>query len=73
MVAPEQVTFGSQLPHVMGDRVQLQQVIINLLVNSIQAIAQSGRPTRLIDIQTSVDEEGSVAFSVFDNGPGIAT
>ena len=65
-------SFGSQLPHIMGDRVQLQQVIINLLVNSIQAIAQSGRPTRLIDIQTSVDDDGSVVFSVFDNGPGIA-
>ena len=64
--------LGSPLPRAMGDRVQLQQVIINLLVNSIQAIAQSGRPARLIDIQTSVDDEGSVAFSVFDNGPGIA-
>jgi two-component system sensor kinase FixL len=64
--------FVSGLPRVMGDRIQLQQVIINLLVNSIQAIVQSGQPTRRIDIQTSIDEEGSVVFSVFDNGPGIA-
>ena len=60
------------LPHVMGDRIQLQQVIINLLVNSVQAVAQSGKPTRRIDIQTSIGEKGSVAFSAFDNGPGIA-
>jgi PAS domain S-box-containing protein len=66
-------TFGSGLPRVMGDRIQLQQVIINLLVNSVQAIAQSGQPTRRIDIHTSIDEEGSVVFSIFDNGPGIAT
>ena len=56
----------------MGDRIQLQQVIINLLVNSVQAIAQSGQPTRRIDIQTSIDEEGSIVFSIFDNGPGVA-
>jgi PAS domain S-box-containing protein len=65
-------TFGSGLPSVMGDRIQLQQVVINLLVNSVQAIVQSGQPTRRIDIQTSMDHEGSIVFSVFDNGPGIA-
>ena len=64
--------FDPGLPRVMGDRIQLQQVIINLLVNSVQAITQSGQPTRRIDIQTSIDEEGLVVFSVFDNGPGIA-
>ena len=66
-------TFASGLPQVLGDRIQLQQVIINLLVNSVQAIVHSGQPTRRIDIQTSVNEDGSVGFSVFDNGPGIAT
>jgi two-component system sensor kinase FixL len=64
--------FGPKLPRVMADRVQLQQVIINLLVNSIQAIAQSGKPARRIDVETSIDQEGSVVCSVFDNGPGIA-
>ena len=63
--------FGSELPKVMGDRIQLQQVIINLLVNSVQAIVQSGQPTRRIDAQTSIDDEGSVVFSVLDNGPGV--
>src|SRR5262249_52696488 len=48
----------------------LQQVVINLLVNSVQAIA--GQPMRQIDVQTSIDEEGSVDFSIFDNGPGVA-
>jgi two-component system sensor kinase FixL len=65
-------TFAPGLPQVIGDRVQLQQVIINLLVNSVQAIVQSGQPARRIDVQTSVDEDGSAVFSVLDNGPGIA-
>ncbi|MBP1296432.1 PAS domain-containing sensor histidine kinase [Bradyrhizobium elkanii] len=65
-------TFASGLPQVLGDRIQLQQVIINLLVNSVQAIVQSGQPIRRIDIQTSIAEDGSVGLSIFDNGPGIA-
>ncbi|MBR1121155.1 PAS domain S-box protein [Bradyrhizobium lablabi] len=66
------MSFGSGLPRVMGDRIQLQQVIINLLVNSIQAITQSGQPVRQIDVQTSLDQDGWVVFSVLDNGPGLA-
>jgi two-component system, LuxR family, sensor kinase FixL len=65
-------TYDPGLPRVMGDRIQLQQVIINLLVNSVQAIVQSEQPIRRIDIRTSIGEEGSVVFSVFDNGPGVA-
>jgi PAS domain S-box-containing protein len=64
-------TLGAGLPRVLGDRIQLQQVIINLLVNSVQAITQSGQPIRRIDVQTSLDDKGSVVFSAFDNGPGI--
>ena len=64
-------TFGADLPKVLGDRIQLQQVIINLLVNSIQAIVQSGQLMRRIDIKTSIDHDGSVALSVIDNGPGV--
>jgi signal transduction histidine kinase len=56
----------------MGDRIQLQQVIINLLVNSVQATAQSAQPVGRIDVQTSIDAEGAVEFSVLDNGPGVA-
>ena len=65
-------TFGAGLPRVMGDRIQLQQVIINLLVNSVQATALSGQRLRQIDVQTSIDDEGAVEFSVLDNGPGVA-
>ncbi|GLR83425.1 PAS domain-containing sensor histidine kinase [Bradyrhizobium iriomotense] len=63
--------FDVRRPQVVGDRIQLQQVIINLLVNSVQAVVQSGQPVRRIDIQTRLENDGSVAFSVFDNGPGV--
>lgn len=57
---------------VMGDRIQLQQVIINLLVNSVQAVSQSERRHPWIDVRTSVDDNGRINLSVRDNGPGIA-
>jgi two-component system, LuxR family, sensor kinase FixL len=63
--------YDHGLPRVLGDRIQLQQVIINLLVNSVQAIVQSGQSTRRIDIRTTIDGEGSVIFSIVDNGPGV--
>lgn len=58
------------LPRVLGDRVQLQQVVVNLLVNSLQALA--GRPHSQIEVTTSGDGFGGVRLSVRDNGPGIA-
>ncbi|PYE86964.1 PAS domain-containing sensor histidine kinase [Phyllobacterium leguminum] len=65
------VRLASNLPVILADRVQLQQVIVNLLVNSIQAIAQGCRPVRKIDLATRVDGEGAVVFSIHDSGPGI--
>jgi PAS domain S-box-containing protein len=63
---------AQSLPRVLGDRVQLQQVMVNLLINAIQAIAQSGQSTR--HIQVSIEPAGatSLLFSVRDSGPGIA-
>jgi C4-dicarboxylate-specific signal transduction histidine kinase len=58
-------------PMVEGDRVQLQQVIVNLLVNSLQAIEQSTAARRQIDLATYV-EARMVGFSIHDSGPGIA-
>lgn len=57
------------LPSVLGDRVQLQQVVVNLLVNAVQA--QNGGPGR-IELSTAVSADGAVAFAIHDGGPGIA-
>lgn len=58
------------LPRVLGDRVQLQQVVVNLLVNSLQAL--TGTEKGRIDIATGPDGAGGVRFSIRDSGPGIA-
>jgi len=66
------VRYGAPLPRVTGDRIQLQQVVVNLLVNSVQAIAQGGGLARRIELGTSADGDGSVVFCIRDTGPGIA-
>lgn len=71
------VTASDGLPQVRGDRVQLQQVVINLLMNGMQAMdGQAGGPRRL-SIETTLssgrDSAGdSVVVTVSDSGPGIA-
>jgi two-component system sensor kinase FixL len=66
------VTYGERLPKVIGDRIQLQQVVVNLLVNSVQAMAQAGGSVRQIELRTVADGEGAVTFAIRDTGPGIA-
>lgn len=59
-------------PRVLGDRIQLQQVIVNLIVNSVQAIAQAESTERWIRISIESDASGVLRFSIDDSGPGIA-
>ncbi|MGA9725786.1 MAG: MHYT domain-containing protein [Candidatus Binatus sp.] len=59
------------LPHVLGDRVQLQQVIINLLMNGVEAMASiTDRPRELV-IRSQQDEARDVHVAVRDSGMGI--
>jgi signal transduction histidine kinase len=65
--------FAESLPRVQGDRVQLQQVMLNLIVNAIQAMNGIGEGVR--EIQISIDavpSEGSVRIGVRDTGPGLS-
>jgi two-component system sensor kinase FixL len=66
------VKIASTRPRILADRIQLQQVIVNLLVNSIQAIGQAGSPERRIRIDTEPDEAETLTLSIHDSGPGIA-
>ncbi|MFZ5737487.1 MAG: sensor histidine kinase [Pseudomonadota bacterium] len=60
-------------PIVMADRIQLQQVVINLLINSVQALVRGGAHERgHIEVRTGCDGNGFASVSVADNGPGIA-
>ena len=60
------------LPGVVGDRVQLQQVVVNLLVNSIQALAQTDALERRIELRVDAEAANLVTLSIHDTGPGIA-
>ena len=65
--------FAEGLPRVRGDRVQLQQVMLNLVVNAIQAMRDIGEGARELQISIeAVPSEGSVRVGVRDTGPGLS-
>jgi signal transduction histidine kinase len=66
------VTAGPGLPPLHGDHVQLQQVLINLVHNAIEAVASTGR-TGTVQVTTRrSDDPCGVEIAVMDDGPGIA-
>jgi C4-dicarboxylate-specific signal transduction histidine kinase len=62
--------LAADLPQVMGDRVQLQQVLMNLMMNSIDAMKDVDG-TRELTIQSQRGEDGQVLISVLDTGGGV--
>lgn len=61
-----------RVPQVLADRTQLQQVIVNLAVNAMQAMEQAGTADRRLTFRTCAPDETSVLCIVEDSGPGIA-
>jgi PAS domain S-box-containing protein len=59
------------LPPVLGDRVQLQQVIINLVLNALQAMASVTDRRRVVLIRSQRRDDGRVVVAVADTGVGI--
>jgi signal transduction histidine kinase len=78
-----ELSLEPQLPMVLADRVQLQQVLINLLINAIQAMVEATGRERVLTISSRLDaaghldearhldEAGAVMLAVRDSGPGI--
>jgi PAS domain S-box-containing protein len=61
----------TDLPSVLADRVQLQQILLNLIMNGIEAMAAvTDRPRRL-GVQSRIDESGDVLVAVSDSGTGF--
>ncbi|HEX8616429.1 MAG TPA: ATP-binding protein, partial [Thermoanaerobaculia bacterium] len=64
--------FAEYAIEAIADRVQMQQVILNLVMNAIEAMAAPGGENRVLRITSHVSESNFVAISVADTGPGIS-
>src|SRR5262249_20708004 len=63
--------LAGQLPLTRGDRVQLQQVMLNLIVNAIEAMSGVADGRRELLVSTARNESGRVLVTVTDTGPGL--
>jgi len=63
--------FDPSLPSICGDRIQLQQVILNLVLNAAEAMREAGSDPRRMTVRTSKKNGGFAEVSIRDIGPGI--
>jgi PAS domain S-box-containing protein len=63
--------LGDHLPKILGDRVQLQQVIVNLSVNAIQSMASINGTPRELRITSAESSDGTILIEIEDSGTGI--
>ena len=59
------------LPPVLGDRIQLQQVVVNLGINAVQAMAHAATGRRQLAIRTMLTGRNTLCCTLEDSGPGI--
>jgi signal transduction histidine kinase len=64
-------SFAAGLNRVCGDRVQLQQVVLNLILNAIEAMGSIEKGARQLSISTKQDEPSNVLVAVQDSGTGL--
>jgi len=64
-------SYGPGLPAVRGDRVQLQQVVLNLLMNAADAVQALPPGDRLVAVRVARRDDGGVQVTVSDKGRGI--
>jgi signal transduction histidine kinase len=66
-----QMQLAKDLPLVQGDRVQLRQVMVNLITNAIEAMSPHAAGARELLIRTVKTSSGSVLVAVCDSCPGV--
>jgi C4-dicarboxylate-specific signal transduction histidine kinase len=66
-----QTHLDEHVPRIQGDRVQLQQVVLNLIINAIQAMSDLSEGKRELHISSAMTDSEGVRVAVRDSGPGI--
>lgn len=66
-----QLELAPGLPPVSGDRTQIQQVVVNLAMNAVQAMAGDDRTARVLTLRTLAGDDETQHLLVEDNGPGL--
>jgi signal transduction histidine kinase len=66
-----QMQLSDELPTVLGDRIQLQQVLLNIVMNAIEAIRGAGEGPRTLVLRTDKHDAQHILVAVQDSGPGI--
>lgn len=66
-----QTRIAENLPSVLGDRIELQQVLLNLILNAFEAMNGVDDKERRLTISAEIEEQGSVLVQVSDTGPGF--
>jgi C4-dicarboxylate-specific signal transduction histidine kinase len=62
--------FANDVPYVLGDRVQIQQVLLNLILNAVEAMATVDNRRRVLTITTQLTGD-QVQIAIKDSGPGL--
>ena len=68
-----QTQLADDLPLIRGDRVYLQQVVLNLIMNAVEAMSDVSEGSRALLIKSEKDATGGVLVTVQDSGPGLSS
>jgi len=64
--------LSDMIPTMSGDPVQLQQVLLNLIMNAIEAMSEVPPPRRILTIRTMPADDGKISIDITDHGTGLA-
>jgi C4-dicarboxylate-specific signal transduction histidine kinase len=67
-----ETALSDGLEPIMGDRIQLQQVILNMIMNGIEAMSANTRQPRVLRVRSQIDGSSALLIAIEDSGPGLA-